>query len=152
MNAKLTRDKANDLLKKKGQEQGRKVKSGILQDAKSLRTEILALGTQNDNELAKELMGLIVQTMSDMRAEEIRLNDTKAGLLQEIDEDVTATDLSTIKSKEDVLRFACEVHVSNTEKKRRAIALCKALRAECEKAEESYPHYRITSHDIATFK
>jgi hypothetical protein len=152
MNAEHTRKQAKDLLEKKSQEQGVKVKSGVLKLAKSLRTELLALKTQNDNELAKELMGLIVQTMSDIRAEEIRLNDTKAGLLQEIDEDVTATELSTIKSKEDVLRFACEVHVSNTEKKRRAIALCKALRAECEKAGESYPHYRITSHDIATFK
>ena len=44
-----------------------------------------------------------------------------------IDEEVMKLDLTEIKNKEDILMFACQPGLSNTEKKRRAVALQKSL-------------------------
>jgi hypothetical protein len=66
---------------------------------------------------------------------------TKNELINSIQGEVDSIDLSTIKSKEDVLQFANgEGYISNTEKKRRAVLLLNCL---CER-------YRITSRDIAS--
>jgi len=65
----------------------------------------------------------------------------KNSLFEKLNNEVGVLDLSTIKSKEDVLQFANgEGYISNTEKKRRAVLLLNCL---CER-------YRITSRDIAS--
>ena len=66
-------------------------------------------------------------------------------LMASIDADVMALDLSEIKSKEDILKFACQPALSNTERKRRAIALQKVL-------VKRDIRCRITTEDIRNYR
>ena len=59
-------------------------------------------------------------------------NSVKSKLLNSIANEVSKVDLTTIKSKEDILNFACSEPVSNTEKMRRAVALCKVVNQKLE--------------------
>ncbi len=66
-------------------------------------------------------------------------------LMASIDEEVMTLDLSEIKSKEDILKFACQPALSNTEKKRRAVALLKVLAKRDMRC-------RITTEDIRNYR
>ena len=66
-------------------------------------------------------------------------------LMASIDEEVMDLDLSEIKSKEDILMFACKPALSNTEKKRRAVALLKVLAKRDIRC-------RITTEDIRNYR
>jgi len=59
-------------------------------------------------------------------------NYEKEKLLTSIDNEVSKVDLTTIKSNEDILDFACSEPVSNTERMRRAVALCKVVNKKLE--------------------
>ena len=63
-----------------------------------------------------------------------------------IDEEVMKLDLTEIRSKEDILMFACQPGLSNTEKKRRAVALHKSL------VKERDIRCRITTEDIRNYR
>ena len=79
----------------------------------------------------------------------LRQSDIEHRAMQElrasIDEEVMTLDLSEIRSKEDILKFACQPTLSNTEKKRRAIALQKVLA-------KRYIRCRITTEDIRNYR
>ena len=79
----------------------------------------------------------------------LRKSDIEHRAMQElrasIDEEVMTLDLSEIKSKEDILKFACQPALSNTEKKRRAVALQKVL-------VKRDIRCRITTEDIRSYR
>ena len=79
----------------------------------------------------------------------LRQSDIEHRAMQElrasIDEEVMTLDLSEIRSKEDILKFACQPTLSNTEKKRRAVALLKVLAKRDIRC-------RITTEDIRNYR
>ena len=66
-------------------------------------------------------------------------------LQKSIDADVKMLVLSQMESRDDILKFACKPGLSNTEKKRRAIALQKAL-------VKRDIRCRITTEDIRNYR
>ena len=67
-------------------------------------------------------------------------------LKESINKDVNAIDLTEIKNKKDVLKFACKNNRSNREKMRRAVTLCKRI------LKEEIVRYRITTQDIRNYR
>ena len=66
-------------------------------------------------------------------------------LMASIDKEVMDLDLTEVKNKEDILKFACQPALSNTEKKRRAVALLKVLAKRDLRC-------RITTEDIRNYR
>lgn len=71
--------------------------------------------------------------------------ETKTNLLKSIDDEVSGLNLEDYKTKEEIMKFACDNGKSSGEKKRRATSLQKSLLS------EGYNRHRITNHEIAIY-
>ena len=71
--------------------------------------------------------------------------DNKTKLLKSIDDEVSGLNLEGYKTKEEIMKFACDNGKSSGEKKRRATSLQRRLLS------EGYNRYRITNHEIAVY-
>jgi hypothetical protein len=70
-------------------------------------------------------------------------NYEKNQLLNDINNEVQSLNLEEWKSREQLLSFACSNGKSNTERRRRLVALQRAL------VSNGYERHRITTHDIS---
>ena len=71
--------------------------------------------------------------------------DNKTKLLKSIDDEVSGLNLEGYKTKEEIMKFACDNGKSSGEKKRRATSLQRRLLI------EGYNRHRITNHEIAVY-